>query len=117
VVGCSRRPVPWVTSPASRAPFLSVPVHLGTATVLADGTFSATVTLPKGLEDGVHHLVATGVDVNGNVRNLVVEVTVSGGTAVLAFTGFSALPYAGTGALALLAGGGLLVVSRRRQAA
>jgi hypothetical protein len=95
----------------------STPVKLGTATVLADGTFTATVTLPKSLENGVHHLVATGVDVNGNVRNLVVEVTVSGGTAVLAFTGFSALPYAGAGALALLAGGGLLVVSRRRQAA
>ena len=75
------------------------------------------MTLPQSLEKGVHHLVATGVDVNGNVRNLVVEVTVSGGTAVLAVTGFSALPYAGAGALALLAGGGLLVVSRRRQAA
>jgi hypothetical protein len=95
----------------------STPVKLGTATVLADGTFSATVTLPKDLANGTHHLVASGVDVNGNPRTLVVEVTVSGGTAVLAYTGFSALPYAGAGALALLAGGGLLVVSRRRQAA
>jgi hypothetical protein len=95
----------------------STPVKLGTATVLADGTFSATVTLPKDLANGTHHLVASGVDVNGNPRTLIVEVTVSGGTAVLAYTGFSALPYAGAGALALLAGGGLLVVSRRRQAA
>jgi hypothetical protein len=95
----------------------STPVKLGTAAVAADGTFSAIVTLPKDLANGTHHLVASGVDVNGNPRNLVVEVTVSGGTAVLAFTGFSALPYAGAGALALLAGGGLLVVSRRRQAA
>ncbi|QXG74586.1 fibronectin type III domain-containing protein [Modestobacter sp. L9-4] len=95
----------------------STPVKLGTATVLADGTFSATVTLPKDLANGTHHLVASGVDVNGDPRTLIVEVTVSGGTAVLAFTGFSALPYAGAGALALLAGGGLLVVSRRRQAA
>lgn len=95
----------------------STPVKLGTATVLADGTFSATVTLPKDLTNGVHHLVASGVDVNGNPRVLVVEVTVSGGTAVLAMTGFSALPVAGAGALALIAGGGLLVVSRRRQAA
>ncbi|GAB4083327.1 hypothetical protein GCM10028783_42780 [Modestobacter muralis] len=95
----------------------STPVKLGTATVLADGTFSATVTLPKDLTNGTHHLVASGVDVNGNPRVLVVEVTVSGGTAVLAFTGFSALPIAGAGALALIAGGGLLVVSRRRQAA
>ncbi|TYP87261.1 fibronectin type III domain-containing protein [Blastococcus xanthinilyticus] len=95
----------------------STPVKLGEVTVLSDGTFSAEVTLPKDMENGVHHLVATGVDVNGNVRNLVVEVTVSGGTAVLALTGFSALPYLGAGALALLAGGGLLVASRRRQAA
>ncbi|MFQ1003191.1 hypothetical protein [Modestobacter sp. SSW1-42] len=95
----------------------STPVKLGTATVLADGTFSATVTLPKDLANGTHHLVASGVDVNGNPRVLVVEVTVSGGTAVLAMTGFSALPFAGAGALALIAGGGLLVVSRRRQAA
>jgi len=94
----------------------SSPVELGTATVLDDGTFSAIVVLPKGLENGTHHLVATGVDVNGNVRNLVVEVTVSGGTAVLAYTGFSALPYAGAGAVALLAGAGLLVAGRRRSA-
>ena len=95
----------------------STPVKLGSVTVLADGSFSATVVLPKDLTNGTHHLVASGVDVNGNPRNLVVEVTVSGGVAVLAMTGFSALPYAGAGALALLAGGGLLVVSRRRQAA
>jgi hypothetical protein len=92
----------------------STPVKLGTATVLADGTFSATVTLPKDLANGVHHLVATGVDVNGNVRNLVVEVTVSGGAAVLALTGFSPLPFVGAGVLALGVGGGLLVASRRR---
>jgi hypothetical protein len=95
----------------------STPVKLGEAVVLADGTFSATVTLPKSLTDGVHNLVATGVDADGNVRNLVVEVTVSGGTAVLANTGFSALPYAGAGALALLVGGGLLGAARRRTAA
>jgi hypothetical protein len=95
----------------------STPVKLGEAVVLADGTFSATVTLPKDLTDGVHNLVATGVDANGNTRNLVVEVSVSGGTAVLANTGFSALPFAGAGALALLAGGGLLLAARRRTAA
>jgi hypothetical protein len=95
----------------------STPVKLGEAVVASDGTFSATVTLPTTLANGVHHLVASGVDVNGNVRNLVVEVTVSGGTAVLANTGFSTLPYLGTGALALLAGGGLLVAARRRSAA
>jgi hypothetical protein len=95
----------------------STPVKLGEAVVLADGSFSATVALPKSLTNGTHHLVAAGVDVNGNPRNLVVEVTVSGGTAVLASTGFSALPYAGAGVLALLAGGGLMVAARRRSAA
>ncbi len=92
----------------------SSPVKLGTATVLADGTFSATVTVPADLEDGVHHLVASGVDADGNVRNLVVEVTVSGGTAVLAFTGFEPLPYLAGGLLAIAAGAGLLLAGRRR---
>ncbi|WP_369140437.1 fibronectin type III domain-containing protein [Modestobacter versicolor] len=94
----------------------STPVKLGEATVLSDGTFSATVTLPADLTNGVHHLVATGVDVNGNVRNLVVEVTVSGGVAALALTGFSPLPFIGAGVLALGLGGGLLVAARRRAA-
>jgi hypothetical protein len=95
----------------------STPVKLGEAVVLADGSFSVTVTLPTSLTDGVHNLVGTGVDPDGNVRTLVVEVTVSGGTAVLANTGFSALPVLGAGGLALLAGGGLLVAARRRTAA
>lgn len=95
----------------------STPVKLGEAVVASDGTFTATVTLPATLTDGVHHLVATGVDVNGDVRNLTFEVTVSGGAAVLANTGFSALPAVGAGGLALLAGGGLLVAARRRTAA
>jgi hypothetical protein len=102
----------------------STPVSLGTVVVGTDGKFSVTVTVPEDLADGTHHLVAAGVDASGNPRYLVVEVTVSGGTAVvvglattgddLAYTGFSALPVAGAGVLALLAGGGLLVASRRR---
>jgi hypothetical protein len=96
----------------------STPISLGQAIVGADGRFTVTVTLPASLTNGTHHLVATGVDANGNVRYLVVEVTVSGGVVTgLAYTGFSALPYAGAGALALLIGAGLLVASRRRQAA
>ncbi|SDY39750.1 hypothetical protein SAMN05661080_03352 [Modestobacter sp. DSM 44400] len=71
------------------------------------------------LANGTHHLVAAGVDVNGDPRYLVTEVPVSGGTAVvtaagLAYTGFTPLPFIGAGALALLAGAGLLVASRRR---
>jgi hypothetical protein len=81
------------------------------------------VTIPAGLAVGTHHLLATGVDQNGNVRNLVIEVAVDAAGAGtvnkvrergLAYTGASiALPVGG-GLLALLAGGGLLVASRRR---
>ena len=85
----------------------------------ADGSFSATVDLPTDLPNGTHHLVAAGVDENGNPRYLVTEVTITGGTTAsgLAYTGFSAAPFLGAGALALVAGGGLLVASRRRQQA
>lgn len=101
----------------------STPTVLRTIVADADGNFDTTVTVPAGLANGTHHLVAAGVDVNGNPRYLVVEVTVSGGVATvattsggLAYTGFSALPFVGAGVLALALGGGLLVASRRRQA-
>jgi hypothetical protein len=100
----------------------STPTPLGTV-VAADGTFSSAVTLPASLPNGVHHLVAAGLDASGNPYYLVTEVTITGGTAAstsgstsgsLAYTGFSALPYVGGGALALVAGAGLIVASRRR---
>ena len=91
----------------------STPVSLGTVVVGADGRFSTSVTLPAGTANAKHHLVGAGVDANGNPRYLITEITVSGGTG-LAYTGFTPLPYLGAGALALLAGGGLLVASRRR---
>jgi hypothetical protein len=97
----------------------STPVSLGSV-VAADGSFSATVDLPTDLPNGTHHLVSAGVDGNGDPRYLVTEITVVGGVVVsssgLAYTGFSAAPFLGVGALALVAGGGLLVASRRRQA-
>jgi hypothetical protein len=98
----------------------STPTKVGTAVADEAGNFTATVTLPASLANGTHHLVAAGVDPSGNPRYLVVEVTVSGGTAVvtaaggLAYTGFSALPFVGGGLLTLVAGAGLLVASRRR---
>ncbi|KQS71205.1 fibronectin type III domain-containing protein [Modestobacter sp. Leaf380] len=97
----------------------STPVDLGSVLVASDGTFSATVTVPTSLTNGTHSLVATGVAADGSTRNLVITVTVSGGVAVvsgpqLANTGFdTAVPLTG-GALALLAGAGLLVGARRR---
>jgi LPXTG-motif cell wall-anchored protein len=92
--------------------------------VVTDGTgaFTVTVTVPAGLTDGDHTLVASGVDASGAVRYMTLPITVTGGlatatgpaTAGLADTGADvALPLAG-GALALLLGGGILVASRRR---
>ncbi|WP_448614682.1 fibronectin type III domain-containing protein [Modestobacter sp. URMC 112] len=61
----------------------STPQVLTTVVADADGAFTATVTVPTGLADGTHHLVAAGVDEDGNPRNLVLEVTVSGGVAAV----------------------------------
>jgi hypothetical protein len=102
----------------------STPVSLGSVVAGPDGAFTIEVTLPEGLAAGTHHLVATGVDADGNVHNLVIEVAVSASgaatvTAVhdqgLAYTGASiALPLGG-GLLALLTGGGLMALARRRR--
>jgi hypothetical protein len=94
----------------------SAPVSLATVVADENGAFSVEVVVPAGLENGVHHLVASGVDAAGNVRNLVIEVTVSGGVPALAYTGFTPAPYIAGGLVALLAGAGLLVASRRRSA-
>jgi hypothetical protein len=91
----------------------STPVSLGTVVAGADGKFSATVALPKDLVNGTHHLVASGVDVNGNPRYLVSEILVSGGSG-LAYTGFTPAPYLAGGLVVLLAGAGLLFATRRR---
>ena len=103
----------------------STPRSLGSV-VAVDGSFTWTGALPADLVDGQHHVVAAGVDPDGNPRYLVTAVTVSGGVAApnaapiagtssgLAYTGFSPMPFIGVGLVALLAGGGLLVASRRR---
>jgi hypothetical protein len=96
----------------------SDPQVLTTVFTDANGSFEVTVTVPAGLAEGKHTLVASGVDSDGNVRTLTLPVTVAAnGAAVLASTGADiGLPLAG-GAVALALGGGLLVAGRRRSAA
>jgi hypothetical protein len=95
----------------------SEPQELTTVFTDANGAFEVTVAVPAGLAAGTHTLVATGVDRDGNVRNLTLPVTVAAnGAASLASTGADiALPLSG-GIGALLVGGSLLVAARRRQA-
>lgn len=92
----------------------STPQVLTTVVTDASGNFTATVTVPEGLEAGTHTLVASGIDSSGNVRYVNLAVTVSaGGAAALAYTGADiALPL--TGGLVAVALGGALVVVRRR---
>jgi len=113
----------------------STPRLLGSVTVDAQGAFSTTVTLPADLADGTHHLVASGVDGNGNPKYLVVEVSVTGGVAgvepaaasgastgmgtggsTLAYTGFEPLPWLTLGGVLLVTGSALVVAGRRRRA-
>jgi titin len=92
----------------------STPQVLTTVVTDASGNFTATVTVPAGLEAGTHTLVASGVDSSGNVRYVNLEVTVSaGGTAKLAYTGADVLVPALGGLAAVALGAGLIVVRRR----
>ena len=94
----------------------STPQVLTTVVTDASGNFTATVTVPAGLEAGSHTLVASGVDSSGNVRyvNLAVTVSSSGAQdATLAYTGADiALPSI-VGLSAVSLGGGLILVRRR----
>jgi hypothetical protein len=66
------------------APYSSVTITIYSspqvlATVQADsaGAFEQAVTVPEGLPTGTHSFVAAGVDKNGNVRALRLDVTVA----------------------------------------
>ncbi|QNG37192.1 fibronectin type III domain-containing protein [Geodermatophilaceae bacterium NBWT11] len=100
-----------------RLSLFSTPIDLGTVDTDDTGFFRTQITLPANLTNGTHTLVATGINPDFTTRNLVITVTVSGGvvtSATLANTGVdTAVPLAG-GALAVLAGMGLLVGARRR---
>jgi LPXTG-motif cell wall-anchored protein len=98
----------------------STPQVLTTVVTDASGNFTATVTVPAGLEAGNHTLVASGVDSSGNVRyvNLPVTVSSSGtatitGKATLAYTGADVALPSIIGLVAVSLGAGLILVRRR----
>ena len=91
----------------------STPKVLGTVQADAHGNFSSAVTVPAGF-GGSHSLVAAGVGASGQPRNLRMNVTVARPANELAYTGASVLTPALAGLGALVLGGGLLLVSRRR---
>jgi LPXTG-motif cell wall-anchored protein len=107
----------------------SEPQVLGTTLVGPDGTFRFEVTVPAGLPAGEHSLVASGIAPDGSERFIRMNVTVDAdGTATidgngdgvddtLAYTGAEPLVPALLGAGALVGGGALLLVSRRRRTA
>jgi titin len=94
----------------------STPQVLTTTMTDGSGSFTVQVTVPAGLPDGRHTLVASGADSSGHLRYLTLPITVTAGSAELAYTGASVLTPALLGLGALVLGGGLLVVSRRRTA-
>jgi hypothetical protein len=123
----------------------STPTPLGTAVAGADGTFTATVTIPTGLAAGTHALVASGIDDSGDPYALRMDVTLTGATAgptgtsgttvsteasttgsagstgageagTLAFTGASVVVPGVAGLVVLVAGGALVLLGRRRAA-
>ncbi|WP_416394338.1 MULTISPECIES: lamin tail domain-containing protein [unclassified Curtobacterium] len=88
----------------------STPTLLGTATVAADGTVTATI--PADAPAGQHRIVVTAED--GTVLGWT-TITIDPVTGALAFTGAEGLGVAALAAfLLLVAGAGVLVLRRRR---
>lgn len=88
----------------------STPTRLATAAANADGSFSATVTIPADTTAGNHRIEVRGAQ-SGSVW---IAITVQPSLAKTG--GADALPVLGLGAAALLVGTGLILVARRRQA-
>ncbi|TAM91032.1 MAG: hypothetical protein EPN43_04870 [Jatrophihabitans sp.] len=100
--------------------FHSTVVHLATVTANVDGAYTATVTIPTG-QCGAHTIVATDVT-TGNTASTAVTLpacTASTGTGTGGGLSATGVAVAGIGAVgvALLLGGGLmLLLGRRRRA-
>jgi LPXTG-motif cell wall-anchored protein len=107
----------------------SEPRVLGTVTTDENGSFRLEVVIPADLPAGEHSLVASGIAPDGSERFIRMNVTVDAdGNATidgngdevddtLAYTGAEPLVPALLGAGALVGGGALLFVSRRRRTA
>ncbi|WDG18193.1 phosphatase PAP2 family protein [Microbacterium sp. Clip185] len=92
----------------------STPVQIGTAVASANGTISATVTVPAGTPAGAHTFVVTG-DASGVTASTPITVTAASGAATLAITGAAPLPLVvPLLAAGLLAIGALALIVRRR---
>jgi LPXTG cell wall anchor motif len=88
-------------------------VTLGSTTADDDGSFSATLTIPSTLDDGVYTLTATsGGEVLATVTIRVEADETTGG---LPFTGSNVGPGLAIGATLIVAGGLLLLAVRRRR--
>jgi hypothetical protein len=99
--------------------FHSTPVHLGSATARADGSFSAGVSIPSNATAGTHSILATGIGADG-VRHTasttiqVLAVVSAGGST--AFTGAEVQLWMFLAVSLFGLGLGLILVSRRRRA-
>jgi hypothetical protein len=88
-------------------------VSLGSTTAADDGSFSATLTIPSGLDDGTYTLIASS---GGEVlATATVRVLAAAGTGALPFTGSDVAPGLAIGATLIVAGGLLLLAVRRRR--
>ncbi|GAA2445206.1 fibronectin type III domain-containing protein [Agromyces soli] len=98
---------------------LGAELGLGEATANADGSFTATLTLPEGLRLGAETLQINGLAPDGSVRSIVTGITVVSADD-LATTGrdvsMATVALTGGGALLLLlAGIWISVITRRRR--
>jgi hypothetical protein len=87
-------------------------VSLGSTTADGDGSFSASLTIPSGLDDGVYTLIASS---GGAVLATATVRVLAAGTGALPFTGSNVAPGLAIGATLIVAGGLLLLAVRRRR--
>lgn len=95
----------------------STGVSLGSAVVDGDGDATFTFRIPSGTAPGEHTITASGTSASGGSQTLrmTILVTVATSPGTLAHTGASVLVPAEIGVAAAGAGGGLVLLGRRRR--